>query len=158
VALADEVGSRHHLLDALDGPVLAVCVGPVCAETAQSVGIERAVTPHRARLGTMVMALAAELGSRARELVLHGSQVTLQGALALVGESEVRLTDRERAVLHVLADARGAVVPKRALLRSVWGDAADEHTVEVTVGRLRRRLGTAGDAVQTVPRRGYRLA
>jgi uroporphyrinogen-III synthase len=78
--------------------------------------------------------------------------------MAVIGEDEVRLTERERAVLHVLANAGGAVVPKRSLLRQVWGDGADEHAVEVTVGRLRRRLGDAGDAVQTVPRRGYRLA
>jgi DNA-binding winged helix-turn-helix (wHTH) protein len=107
----------------------------------------------------MVLALAAELSGRARQMVVAGIDVTLQGSLALVGEDEVRLADRERAVLHVLADARGAVVTKRSLLRTVWGETgADEHTVEVTVSRLRRRLGRAGDAVQTVPRRGYRLA
>jgi uroporphyrinogen-III synthase len=40
----------------------------------------------------------------------------------------------------------------------VWGTPdADEHTVEVTVARLRRRLGPAGKAVQTTTRRGYRL-
>jgi uroporphyrinogen-III synthase len=158
-ALADAAGSRDALLGALSAKVLAVCVGPVCAETACAVGIERALTPSRARLGTMVQALAAELSGRARQLVLRGVDVTLQGALAVVGDHEVRLTDRERAVFHVLADANGAVVGKRSLLRGVWGDASsDEHAVEVTVSRLRRRLGAAGPAVQTVPRRGYRLA
>jgi uroporphyrinogen-III synthase len=50
------------------------------------------------------------------------------------------------------------VVPKRTLLKAVWADeAADEHAVEVTVARLRRRLGPAGDAVVTIPRRGYRI-
>ena len=159
LALADKAGCRDDLLAQLASKVLAVCVGPVCAETAKEVGIEGALTPKRARLGTMVQALAAELSGRARNLVLRGVDVTLQGGLAVVSGEEVRLTDRERAVLHVLADAGGAVVAKRSLLRGVWGDAsADEHTVEVTVSRLRRRLGVAGDAVQTVPRRGYRLA
>jgi uroporphyrinogen-III synthase len=157
--LADAAGSRADLLGALNGRVMAACVGPVCAETAYELGIEHAVIPKRARLGTMVQALAAELGGRSRCLVLRGAEVTIQGALAVVGDEEVRLTDRERSVLHVLADAGGAVVPKRALLRDVWGEgASDEHAVEVTVSRLRRRLGPAGDAVQTVPRRGYRLA
>jgi uroporphyrinogen-III synthase len=158
-ALAERVGCNDQLLDALHTKVLAVCVGPVCAETAKEVGIETALTPKRARLGTMVQALAAELSARARHLSLRGVDVTLQGALAVVGAEEVRLTERERSVLHLLADANGAVVPKRTMLRGVWGDAsADEHTVEVTVSRLRRRLGAAGSAVQTVPRRGYRLA
>jgi uroporphyrinogen-III synthase len=157
--LAEAAGTRAALLEALNGPVVAVCVGPVCAETAKGLGIESAVVPKRARLGTMVLALAAELGGRARRLDLRGTEVTLQGALAVVGDEEVRLTDRERAVLHALVDAGGAVVPKRSLLRDVWGAAAtDEHAVEVTVSRLRSRLGAVGAAVQTVPRRGYRLA
>jgi uroporphyrinogen-III synthase len=157
--LAEEAGARAALLEAVNGPVVAVCVGPVCAETAKGLGIESAVVPKRARLGTMVQALAAELGGRARRLELHGTEVTIQGALAVVGDEEVRLTDRERAVLHALVDAGGAVVPKRSLLRDVWGSGTtDEHAVEVTVSRLRSRLGAVGPAIQTVPRRGYRLA
>jgi uroporphyrinogen-III synthase len=158
VSMAETAGCTDEMLAAFAGSVLATCVGPVCAETAEAAGIDVAVTPVRARLGAMVLALAATLSDRARTLVLRGTPVILQGSLAVIGEEEVRLTERERAVLHVLAGAGGAVVPKRALLRQVWGDAADEHAVEVTVGRLRRRLGDAGDAVQTIPRRGYRLA
>jgi uroporphyrinogen-III synthase len=158
-ALADGAGCGDDLLAALSGPVVAACVGPVCAETAVELGMRRIVQPTRARLGTMVQVLAHELSGRARRLVLGGTAVTLQGALAVVDGEEVRLTDRERDVLRVLADAGGAVVPKRTLLRDVWGDAsADEHAVEVTVSRLRNRLGPVGAALATVPRRGYRLA
>lgn len=157
--LAEAAGTRTALLESLNGPVLPVCVGPVCAETAKELGIAAALVPDRARLGSMVLALAAELGARARSLVLAGREVRIQGALVVVGADEVWLRDRERAVLRALADAAGAVVTKRALLRDVWGPAAtDEHAVEVTVSRLRRRLGPAGAAVRTVPRRGYRLA
>jgi uroporphyrinogen-III synthase len=157
-ALADAAGQRAALLAALDGPVLAVCVGPVCAQTAAALGIGAVVVPARARLGAMVLALAAELGGRSRAVELGGRPVTLQGGLALIGGEEVRLTDRERDVLRALVDAGGAVVPKRALLRDVWGGAsADEHAVEVTVSRLRTRLGPLGNALRTVPRRGYRL-
>jgi DNA-binding winged helix-turn-helix (wHTH) protein len=107
----------------------------------------------------MVQVLAAELGSRARQVELCGREVTIQGALAVAGDERVWLTDRERDVLRVLVDARGAVVAKRSLLRAVWGEAfADEHAVEVTVSRLRGRLAALGLSVQTVPRRGYRLA
>ena len=158
IAMARESGRTDELLAALNGPVLAVCIGPVAAETANDSGIERVVAPTRARLGAMVLSLAAALSERTRTLVLRGAPVILQGSMAVIGEDEVRLTERERAVLQVLAGAGGAVVPKRALLRQVWGDSVDEHAVEVTVGRLRRRLGDVGDAVMTVPRRGYRLA
>jgi uroporphyrinogen-III synthase len=159
VAIAGADGRTSDLIAALNADVVAVCIGPVCAEAAAAVGIERRITPHRARLGAMVLSLAAELAARSRRWTVGDVDLTVQGALARVGDRDVLLTDRERAVLHVLADARGAVVAKESLLRTVWGDAdADTHAVEVTVGRLRRRLGVAGAAVQTVPRRGYRLA
>jgi uroporphyrinogen-III synthase len=159
IGLADEAGLRRALVDALTSRVLPVCVGPVCAETAESHGITPAVTPKRARLGAMVQALAAELGARARSVRLNRVDVTVQGARVVVGDEHVRLTDRERAVMHALLDARGAVVAKQVLLRRVWaGEQVDEHAVEVTIARLRRRLGLAGAALQTVPRRGYRLA
>jgi DNA-binding response OmpR family regulator len=34
----------------------------------------------------------------------------------------------------------------------------NEHTVEVTVNRLRNKLGPAAVALETTNRRGYRLA
>lgn len=150
---------RDEFVDACNvDDVVVACVGPVCAETARHEGLTDVVVPNRHRLGSMVLALASALGARRRTVGLGGVDVTLQGALVVVGDEEVRLTDRERGVLHALADAGGAVVTKPALLERVWGAATDdEHTVEVTVGRLRRRLGAAGDVIQTVPRRGYRL-
>ena len=52
----------------------------------------------------------------------------------------------------------GAVVSRAALLEHGWGSAgADPHVLEVTVGRLRRRLGPFGAAIAVVPGRGYRL-
>ncbi|MEL6984626.1 MAG: helix-turn-helix domain-containing protein, partial [Actinomycetota bacterium] len=69
------------------------------------------------------------------------------------------LTWRERQILEVLLEGDGAVVSKERLLRSVWsGTESDPHVVEVTVGRLRRRLGPAGAGIETVIRRGYRVS
>jgi uroporphyrinogen-III synthase len=139
--------------------VVAACVGPVCVGTVKDLGVTTIAVPVRSRLGAMVQALVVAMTGRTVNLRLAGTLVALQGAVAVVGDEEVRLTERERGVLHALVLARGAVVPKHRLLRDVWpADAADEHAVEVTVARLRRRLGVAGSAVETVPRRGYRLA
>lgn len=159
-ALAEADGRLDALVAAMNTSVLPVCIGPVCAESAVSLGVRSPVVPGRARLGAMVLVLAAELAGRARSVEVGGVEVVLQGSLARVGSEEFRLAGRERAVLQVLVDAGGAVVAKELLLRRVWGDAAatHPHAVEVTVGRLRRRLGPVGAAVQTVPRRGYRLA
>jgi DNA-binding winged helix-turn-helix (wHTH) protein len=60
-------------------------------------------------------------------------------------------------VLRVLTGRPGVVVGKQQFLREVWSGAADAHVVEVTVGRLRRRLGELGNAIRAVRRRGYFL-
>lgn len=82
-------------------------------------------------------------------LELSGPQVRVDGRT-------VQLAPRERAVLEVLSQRPGSVVNKAQLLATVWQGSADGHAVEVTVGRLRRRLAGSLD-IQTVPRRGYRL-
>lgn len=157
VAIAEEAGRAGELRAAFDRRSLAVCVGPVCDETARAAGLAQTVVPSRARLGSMVQALVGELSGRADTATLGGAEVVFQGRAVAVDGRLVRLSERERDVLAALLAAGGAVLPKGALLRQVWGTTGDEHLVEVTVARLRRRLGAAGRAVVTVPRRGYRL-
>ena len=138
--------------------VLPVCVGPVCHEAAMANGLDQAIQPERPLLGAMVNALTDALTERRWVVDTSAGPLLLQGSAVVVGDTRIELPDRERAVLRALARRHGAVVPKRALLREVWGDAdADDHTVEVTIGRLRRRLGNAGSSVRTVVRRGYQL-
>jgi uroporphyrinogen-III synthase len=157
--IASAAACRERLLDAFASGVTAACVGPVCAETAAGVGIDAPVVPRRARLGSMVQSLATHFGGRATVLTIRSREVAIQGRAVFVDGAPVAISSRERGVLEVLAAAGGAVVPKGRLLREVWGPTFDdEHAVEVAVARLRRGLGHAGDAVQTVPRRGYRLA
>jgi uroporphyrinogen-III synthase len=158
--LAEEAGRTDELRAAFaEGDVVAVCVGPVCADGARRAGLGDPVVPPRPRLGSMVMALADAFADRARTLDLAGAEVRLQGRLVALDGEVVALTDRERDVLVALADRPGVVRSKQQLLEAVWGnDASDEHVVEVTVGRLRQRLGPHGAALETVFRRGYRLA
>ncbi len=106
----------------------------------------------------MVQACVAHRAGERRELSLAGRDVVVQGRVVAVDDADrVELTDRERAVLDVLLRRPGAVVAKSSLGREVWGGACDDHTTEVTVARLRRRLGGAGVAVETIVRRGYRV-
>lgn len=90
-------------------------------------------------------------------VVIGGVPVRIVPTGVVVGDVAVELTEREREVLSVLARRPGVVVDKATLLREVWADATDAHTVEVTVSRLRQRLAGLL-VVRTVARRGYRLA
>jgi len=74
------------------------------------------------------------------------------------GEETIRLTDRERGMLRVLAGNVGETVPRQALAGN--GENVSERTVDVQVNRLRRKieLDPANPlVVQTVRGVGYRL-
>ena len=141
-----------------DQGVVHVCVGPVTAARAIEVGLPHVVSTAPSRLGPMVRTLTETLASRAHCVDLAGRELRVQGSCMSIDGSVERLTPRERSLLEVLLGSRGAVLSKRSLSEQAWDDRAEDHTVEVTVNRLRAKLGPAADALQTSNRRGYRLA
>jgi uroporphyrinogen-III synthase len=156
LTLAREAGLEGAFRRTLGHAVRVACVGPVCAATARRCGVESVVQPRRARLGAMVQALVRSFDDRHLRFPLGGVEVHLRGSTVVIGDRTVALSPRERDVLEVLGRDPGRVVPKTDLLHALWGDG-DPHTVEVTVARLRRRLGPPGRSLRTVPRRGYVL-
>ena len=68
------------------------------------------------------------------------------------------LTPKEFAVLQLLLEAQGAVVPAEELLEKVWDEMADPFTttVKVTIYRLRAKLGDP-PVIETVAQAGYRI-
>ena len=158
-ALAAGGGLDAALRDAFNRKgLVAACVGPVCARGATDAGVVAPLVPGGGRLGLMVRALAEHLAAERRTVPMAGVDVVLQGLVAVVGEERVRLSGRERAMLDALATRPGSVVSRAALVREMWSvTGADPHAVEVTVARLRPRLGAAGAGLVAVPGRGYRL-
>lgn len=62
--VAGEAGHRTALRDAFNGPVVAACIGPVCAEAAVEEGVAAPLVPERSRLVPLVDALTTRLGAR----------------------------------------------------------------------------------------------
>ena len=74
------------------------------------------------------------------------------------GEETIRLTEREREILTLLAERAGEVVPREEL--AAHGSAANDRTVDVQMNRLRRKIERdQADPLylQTVRGVGYRL-
>ncbi|MBA3711613.1 MAG: response regulator transcription factor [Pyrinomonadaceae bacterium] len=72
----------------------------------------------------------------------------------------VRLTRKEFSLLATLARGAGRVATRQQLLDNVWGYEyyGDTRTLDVHIRRLRQKLGTCGDAIETVVGVGYRFA
>lgn len=159
VELADAAGVHDALVAAFRDHVVPVCVGPVCGQAATDAGFAPPLVPDRYRLGSMVLLVASAFEDRAMDVELAGVPVRIQGSVVVVAGEVVQLSEREADLLHALAARFGSVVSKPQLLERVWrGNESDEHVVEVTVARLRGRLGDAGRGLETVVRRGYRLS
>jgi uroporphyrinogen-III synthase len=152
---AGERGVREVLVDALRGPVLALAVGPVTAAPLEALDIPT-VQPLRSRLGAMVRTCEVELPSRARRLPVAGHRLELRGHAVLVDGDLRPVPPAGMALLRALARRPGRIVTRTDLLRALPG-SGDEPALETAVARLRGALGEP-KLVQTVVRRGYRLA
>ena len=70
------------------------------------------------------------------------------------------LTPIEYMLLYEIAKARGAIVTRETLLRSIWQmgcDYLDANTLSVHISRLRSKLGKYSDRLVTVRGTGYSL-
>jgi len=158
-AIADETGTADDLRWACNNGVVAACVGPVCAGGAREEGIEVPLVPTVGRLGLLVRVLSEHFENQRRVYKIGGAELVVQGAAIEVGGERAELTPKERLVFESLVGATGSVVTRGSLLSEVWGSAdTDPHVLDATIGRLRRRLGPCGAAIETTPGRGYRLA
>ena len=71
---------------------------------------------------------------------------------------QLELSAKELAVLEALLKASPGALSAERLLEQAWDENADPFTktVQVTIGRLRRKLGDP-DVIETLPGVGYRI-
>jgi DNA-binding response OmpR family regulator len=76
-----------------------------------------------------------------------------------VGGKTLRLTSVEFKLLSMLMHRKGRVQARDRLLNEVWGyeSLIDTRTVDTHVRRLRKKLGKAAVAIETVRGFGYRI-
>lgn len=138
------------------GPVLTAAVGPITAAPLREVGLVPLV-PERHRMGALVREVVSDLAARAGTTVAttSGELCVLRRGARLDGHL-LALSPAGVAVLRVLAQARGAVVTREAILAALPTASRNPHAAEMAVARLREALGER-DLVHTVVKRGYRL-
>ncbi|MBF0461839.1 MAG: response regulator transcription factor [Magnetococcales bacterium] len=76
-----------------------------------------------------------------------------------VDDQEVILTPLEFRLLAILLTRKGCVQSRETLLSEVWETDAPAHTrtVDVHINRLRDKLGSAGEMLETIRGVGYRI-
>ncbi|MCU1688889.1 MAG: Uroporphyrinogen synthase [Jatrophihabitantaceae bacterium] len=154
---AEHLGLGHVVREALRGPVVAACVGPVTASPLLRERIP-VIQPVRSRLGALVREIVDEVPRRVgRVLPVAGHLMDVRGQAAVVDGQLIPLSTSSMALLRALIATPGHIVSRRDLLNVTPGEGGDEHAVEVAIGRLRTALGDPR-IILTVVKRGYRLA
>jgi DNA-binding response OmpR family regulator len=113
-------------------------------------------------LGARVRAvLRRRQGSAGGANVYTGAHLTadFDAVSIAVDGAAVRLTRREFELLRFLVENRNRVLSRDRLLERVWGydRFIETRSVDVHVGRLRAKLGAAGQQIETVVGLGYRF-
>jgi uroporphyrinogen-III synthase len=150
-------GVFDEVLNALVHDVLAVALGPLTAAGLRSRGLPmvQATEPVPRSLAAAVM---AELPLRALTVEVAGRKVEIRGQAVVVDGALVPVQPGPIGVLRALATHPGRVL-SAAEIRAILPQQStvDDHAIEMAVSRLRGSLQDL-DLIQTVMKRGYRLA
>ncbi len=104
-------------------------------------------------------ASAGPAGGRGRVLRADPLEVNVDANRVTVAGGEIELTPKEFQLLVCLMERRGRTQSRQTLLEAVWNTSAEieTRTVDMHVGRLRAKLGAAGEFIETVRGFGYRF-
>jgi DNA-binding response OmpR family regulator len=85
--------------------------------------------------------------------------IDIAGYETKISGRRIDLTHQEFELLRYLAQHRGRVFTRQALLERAWGYqyAGGTRTVDIHVRRLRSKLGASGELIETVRNVGYKL-
>ena len=88
-----------------------------------------------------------------------GLMVDFEDLRVRCGETDVRLTRKEFALLEHLIRNLGRVATRQQILDNVWGYSyfGDTRTLDVHIRRLRQKMGDCAERIETVVGIGYRF-
>ena len=86
-------------------------------------------------------------------------QIHFEDVRVVCDGTEIKLTRKEFALLAALARRPGRVATRQQILDDVWGQQyyGDTRTLDVHIRRLRSKLGTCADCIETLVGVGYRF-
>ncbi len=112
-----------------------------------------------ARIKTVLRRKSAEPIDPNASISIHDLAIHPGRREVLVGKRSVELTNMEFRVLHLLASRPGWVFSRYQIVEGVRGDnyPVTDRSVDVLIVGLRKKLGDAGEYIETVRGAGYRF-
>ncbi len=93
------------------------------------------------------------------ETVAGSFTVDTENNLILTDGKPIELTRKEYEILSLLIRNEGKIFPRNEILARVWGDdvIVTDRTVDVTIARIRKKLGERGNMIRNKSGYGYYL-
>ena len=112
-----------------------------------------------ARVKTVLRRKSSELVDNSSPLQIHSLTIHPGRREVFVGNKQVELTNMEFQVLHFLAAKPGWVFSRYQIVEGVRGDnyPVTDRAVDVMIVGLRKKLGAAGEYIETVRGAGYKF-
>jgi len=126
-------------------------------------GVRVIKTPIRASALIEILRREMDIAGAAPALVTIGEHKldTRENLWLAPGQSPLRLTEKETAILLYLKESAGGKVSKQALLENVWAyaEGVETHTLETHIYRLRQKIEAdpSNPAILLTAEDGYRL-
>lgn len=160
--LVEHAASERRLVElntALRYHLLCVALGAPTAQPLRDRGVpvRVAARPFAEELAEDVL---GALPARGLTVAVAGHRLEVRGQAVVLDGQFIAVPGGPLAVLRALARHPGRVVSAAEIRGSepTWADAdVDDHAVEMAVSRL-RRLFRGTDLIETIVKRGYRLA
>lgn len=156
---AERLVSLSVIRDRADrGRLLLAAVGPVTAAPLRTATL-RATIADRARLGSLARCVIAFFGTSgdAPTVMTAAGRLSMRSGGVVIADAFIPLSRAGASLLGALFDAHGSVLSRAELAHRLPRTSQNAHAVEMAVARVRESLGGV-EVVQTVVKRGYRLA
>ena len=112
-----------------------------------------------ARIKALLRRTASENNPKATIYENGDIRLSVDKHTVTVGDIKVNLTLKEFELLLMLMENREKVLTRDRILNKIWGYDFDgeNRTVDVHIRTLRKKLGKAGDIIETVRGIGYKI-
>lgn len=122
--------------------------------------VTKPFSPRELVLRVKAILRRKEVGQEIEKIVRIGDLlIDIDRHHVAIKERPVQLTSTEFKLLVELASKRGRVQTREHLLDRVWGYTYEGYarTVDTHIRRLREKLGSLGDSIETIRGVGYRF-
>jgi two-component system, OmpR family, phosphate regulon response regulator PhoB len=122
--------------------------------------VTKPFSPRELVLRVKAILRRKEVGQESEKLVRIGDLlIDIDRHHVSIKKSPIQLTSTEFKLLVELASKRGRVQTREHLLDRVWGYTYEGYarTVDTHIRRLREKLGSLGDHIETIRGVGYRF-